>query len=216
MKGLKSNRSLRNEINKGDKSKYIAREVDTKGGETYEILITTLEPEVQSKIADERAKSTQLVKLNNDVVSFEAQKARLEALARIDIVNYYLNFRKRYSTRKAADVDFLNMYNCGQLMPKIFKTIGTISGSTLQRWVSCYQKNGTIEAMLPKYKYSKSGEYNTALTPEMIKVFKGFLLNENRFRVSKAINFTKVCLRNKGIIDLPSDMTFRRFAEHIV
>lgn len=42
MKGLKSNRSLRVEINKGNKSKYIAREVNTKGGKTYEILITTL------------------------------------------------------------------------------------------------------------------------------------------------------------------------------
>ncbi len=213
MKGLKSNRSLRVEINKGEKSKYISREVNTKGGKTYEILITTLEPELQLKIIDERIKANNLVTLNNNAVSFESQKARLEALARIDIVNCYLNFRKRYSTRKAADVDFLSMYNCGQLLPKIFKTIGTISSATLQRWVSCFQKHGTIESMLPKYKYSKLGEYNTALTPEMISVFKGFLLNENQFRVSKAISFTKVCLQGKGITDLPSDMTFRRYAE---
>lgn len=57
------------------------------------------------------------------------------------------------------------------------------------------------------------GECNTKLTPEMISVFKGFLLNENQFGISKAIAFTKVCLRNRGILDLPSDMTFRRFAD---
>lgn len=42
IKGLKSNRSLRVEINKGSDSKYISREANTKGGKTYEILIASL------------------------------------------------------------------------------------------------------------------------------------------------------------------------------
>lgn len=215
IKGLKSNRSLRVEINKGDKSKYISREINTKGGKTYEILIASLESELQIKITDERAKSKQLVTLNNNVVSFEAQKARLEALARIDIVQSLLSFRRKYKTQKEADNDFLLMFNSGQFLPKLHKQIGSVSRSTLYRWVKLFETSGDnpIQALMPGYKYTKMGEYNTKLTPEMIHVFKGFLLLENNLEISKAIAFTKVCLRNRGILDLPSDMTFRRFAD---
>ena len=45
-KGLKSTRSLRLQINKPD-SPYIAREVEVNGGTSYEILYSTLEPEIQ-------------------------------------------------------------------------------------------------------------------------------------------------------------------------
>lgn len=44
-KGLKSNRSLRLEINKPE-SKYVAREVKVNGGISYEILYSSLEPEI--------------------------------------------------------------------------------------------------------------------------------------------------------------------------
>ena len=44
LKGLKSNRSLRLAIQKG---KYIAREVKVFGGKSYEILYSSLEPEIQ-------------------------------------------------------------------------------------------------------------------------------------------------------------------------
>ncbi|MBP3847217.1 hypothetical protein J6I39_05665 [bacterium] len=45
LKGLKSNRTLRIGIKKG---KYIAREVSVKGGKSYEILYSSLEPEIQN------------------------------------------------------------------------------------------------------------------------------------------------------------------------
>lgn len=44
IKGLKSNRSTRLAIQKG---KYIAREVEVRGGKSYEILYSSLEAEVQ-------------------------------------------------------------------------------------------------------------------------------------------------------------------------
>lgn len=50
IKGLTSNRSLRLAIQKG---KYIAREVKVFGGTSYEILYSSLEPEVQEKLQDE-------------------------------------------------------------------------------------------------------------------------------------------------------------------
>ena len=48
-KGLKSTRSLRLEINKPE-SKYIAREVKVNGGTSYEILFSSLKPELQQKL----------------------------------------------------------------------------------------------------------------------------------------------------------------------
>ena len=47
-KGLKSTRSLRLELNKNE-GKYISREVQVNGGTSYEILFSSLEPELQEE-----------------------------------------------------------------------------------------------------------------------------------------------------------------------
>jgi hypothetical protein len=62
-KGLKSNRSIRLEINKPE-SKYISREVKVNGGTSYEILYSSLEPELQQKLRECETKSTALVPQN--------------------------------------------------------------------------------------------------------------------------------------------------------
>ena len=84
-KGLKSNRSLRLEINKPE-SKYIAREVKVNGGTSYEILYSSLEPEIQQKLREGNTKSTALVPLNYQPTTFVSESARLTSLARLDIV----------------------------------------------------------------------------------------------------------------------------------
>ena len=50
-KGLTSTRSLRLELNKIE-SKYISREINVNGGTSYEILFSSLEPEIQQKLRD--------------------------------------------------------------------------------------------------------------------------------------------------------------------
>ena len=68
-KGLTSTRSLRLQINKKN-SPYIAREVEVNGGTSYEILYSTLEPEIQELLRSGDKKSTALVidsvSVNND------------------------------------------------------------------------------------------------------------------------------------------------------
>lgn len=61
LKGLKSNRTLRIAINN---EKYKARKVPVKGGYTYEILFSSLEPEIQEKLIDEEIKSYSLVPID--------------------------------------------------------------------------------------------------------------------------------------------------------
>ena len=101
LKGLKSNRSLRLAIQKG---KYIAREVKVFGGKSYEILYSSLEPEIQEKLQDELIKEatqsncTALVPLNSTTKypTFISESAKLTALARVDIVKALQNIRTKY------------------------------------------------------------------------------------------------------------------------
>lgn len=66
-KGLKSTRSLRLEINKPE-SKYISREVKVNGGISYEILFSSLEPELQQKLREAENKSTEALLSKTKVI----------------------------------------------------------------------------------------------------------------------------------------------------
>lgn len=85
LKGLKSNRSLRLAIQKG---KYIAREVKVFGGKSYEILYSSLEPEIQEILQDELIKEatqsncTALFPLNSTTKypTFISESAKLSVL----------------------------------------------------------------------------------------------------------------------------------------
>lgn len=213
IKGLKNTRSLRIEINKGAKSKYIAREVKIQGGKSYEILIATLEPEVQEAIQNLKIKENQLVPIKNDSnqLTFVSENARLRGLAKIDLINHLLDFRKKYKIQKEADRTFLDLYNSGEYLKQIFKVLGTTSRGTLCRWLAAY-KNG--EDLCSKYKYTKIDEYNSSLTPEMINVFLKFLLHPNKFKVGKAISLTIHVLEKEGMEYIPAPVTFRRYANN--
>lgn len=218
LKGLKSNRSLRLAIQKG---KYVARVVKVFGGKSYEILYSSLEPEIQEKLQDELIKEatqsncTVLVPINNiNNKNFITESAKLTALARVDIVKALQNMRAKYKTKKEADSIFLDLYNSGMYLPKIHKFIGSISIGTLHRWIWAYEDNEDYRVLLPNYKYTKQGEYNTILTQEMKDIFIKFLLHPNKFSVTKAIKLTQHILEKKGIENIPHIITFRRYAEH--
>ena len=116
LKGLKSNRSLRLAIQKG---KHVARVVKVFGGKSYEILYSSLEPEIQEILQDELIKEatqsncTALVPLNSTTKypTFISESAKLTALARVDIVKALQNIRTKYKTKKEADSVFLDLYN---------------------------------------------------------------------------------------------------------
>ena len=250
LKGLKSNRSLRLAIQKG---KYVARVVKVFGGKSYEILYSSLEPEIQrilrgvaakrtpiaskpvegcepaiiqdEKLQDELIKEatqsncTALVPINNidnniNNKNFITESAKLTALARVDIVKALQNIRTKYKTKKEADSVFLDLYNSGMLLPKVYKFLGSISIGTLHRWIWAYEDNEDYRVLLPNYKYTKQGEYNTILTQEMKDIFIKFLLHPNKFSVTKAIKLTQHILEKKGIENIPHVITFRRYAEH--
>lgn len=187
-KGLKSTRSLRIEINKSE-SKYISREVKVNGGTSYEILFSSLEPELQQKLREYETKSTALVPLNyqSPIVT---DKARQTANHRINIVKTALEHRKKYPTQNQADHEFLELYNTGLFLPKAYEFMGSISIGTLRRYIQAYKKNGNAECLIPQYQTTKQGEYNGILNEDMKKVLLALLLHQNKFGFNTAIRLT--------------------------
>ena len=209
VKGLKSTRSIRIAIQNG---KYIAREVKVNGGTSYEVLYSSLESEIQEKLENEEIKSTALIPVENKL-NFISENAKLNALARVDIVTALFNLRTKYQTKKEADEVFLDLYNSGMYLPQIYKFVGSISIGTLHRWVKSYENYGT-NGLLPQRRTSQQNEYNTILNNEMKQVFLTYLLHPNRFSIGKAINLTRHVLEKRGYENIPCNLTFRRFAEH--
>ncbi len=212
-KGLKSTRSLRLELNKSE-SKYISREVQVNGGTSYEILFSSLEPELQDKLRRNENKSTELVPLNYQPSQFVSDQAKITANFRINIVLALIKFRKKYTTKKQADSDFLDLYNSGLYLPKAYRFIGAISIGTLHRWLRKYEKHECAECLQPNYKYTKQGEYNSILNDEMRQILLTLLLHPSRYNYGKAIKLTKEILKKRGYEHLPCDLSFKRYAEN--
>lgn len=212
-KGLKSTRSLRLEINKPE-SKYISREVKVNGGTSYEILFSSLEPELQQKLREAENKSTELVPLNYKSETLVTDKAKLTRNHRMNIVKAALEKRKNYKTIKESDSDFLDLYNTGLFLPKAYNFLGSISIGTLRRWIQAYRKQENADCLIPKYKSTRQGEYNTILDSEMKNILLTLLLHPSQYKIGKAIKLTKGILEKRGYEYLPCDLTFKRYAEN--
>ena len=212
-KSLKSTRSLRLEINKPE-SKYISREVKVNGGTSYEILFSSLEPELQQKLREAENKSTELVPLNYKSETLVTDKAKLTRNHRMNIVKAALEKRKNYKTIKESDSDFLDLYNTGLFLPKAYNFLGSISIGTLRRWIQAYRKHENADCLIPKYKSTRQGEYSTILDSEMKNILLTLLLHPSQYKIGKAIKLTKGILEKRGYEYLPCDLTFKRYAEN--
>ena len=212
-KGLTSTRSIRLELNKIE-SKYISREIKVNGGTSYEILFSSLEPEIQKKLRVAENKTTALVPRNYKEPDFVSDKTKLTANYRANIVVALQKLRKKYPTKKEADTTFLELYNSGLYLPKAYNFIGSISIGTLHRWVRAFEKHESTECLQPKYKWSKQGEYNSILNDEMRNILLTLLLHPSKYNYGKAIKLTKEILRKRGYEELPCDLSFKRFAEN--
>ena len=212
-KGLKGTRSLRLEINKSE-SKYISREVKVNGGTSYEILFSSLEPELQQKLREAEDKSTELVPLNYKSETIVTDKAKLTRNHRMNIVKAALEKRKNSKTIKESDSDFLDLYNTGLFLPKAYNFLGSISIGTLRRWIQAYRKHENADCLIPKYKSTRQGEYNTILDSEMKNILLTLLLHPSQYKIGKAIKLTKGILEKRGYEYLPCDLTFKRYAEN--
>lgn len=205
------------------KKKYISKAYNTRGGKSYKILLSSLEPQLQQKYLDEYYKDLVLSDSQKEQAQAEPRQEKIIpehikkiALARLDLLKLWDRFRRERGTVGPANKDFLQLYNTGEFHSNIFQTIGKVSIGTLYRWK---QALGTFTCddwtrLIPEYNYSGNTEYQTSLTDEEIRIFMKLLLNQNRFSIGKAISLTRHILQTRGIEITAREATYRRYAEH--
>ena len=145
------------------------------------------------------------------MTNFTPEKSKQIALARLDIVHKWLEFRKKSQNKLQADYDFVKLHNTSN--SHLFEILGKISRGSLHRWYAMLNGAEDYTKLLPQYKYSGVNDYRTVLNDEEIKIFMGLLLHPNRLSIGKAIALTKYKLHGQGQSFIPADITFRRYAK---
>ncbi len=215
-------RAVRLAIRQG---RYISKTNNIRGGKSYRILLSSLEPEMQNKYLSEYYNSLIITEtsepftvidnnkeLKQDKIINEKQKQI--ALARLDIVRIWQDFRKNQKNKSEGNKKFLELYNTGEFYKEIYTVLGNVAIGSLCRWNQLLGGTDDWSLLVSDYKYKNAGEYRTSLTQDEINIFMKLVLSPNRFSIGKSISLTKYILYKRGIEILPKEVTFRRYAEN--
>lgn len=214
-----SKRAVRLSLNN---NKYEYTTEKTRGGKTYKIKLSSLEPELQIKYIQEyyddfKTAKGEVIELSNFEIKQEkliTEKQKKIALAKYDIVLCWLEFRRNYKKDKieniSADHKFIELFNTGFLYEHLYNIIGKVSYGTLYRWRAALKGNDDWTSLVGRYKYSTHQEYNTRLNDEQIQIFLKILLSPNAFSIGKSITLAKHILKERGYEILPKDVTFQK------
>lgn len=247
----KSARTLQNRCKSNSKTyKYTYRKTKCNGGECYEILCSTLEPELQSKIrhslkgdniypvlSNNKAQSPfslipnqnatvnqgkvihinsldedLTISLKKDMVIIP-EKAKKIALAKADLVNMWKTYRNAKTDKKNADYEFVNLYQSGFLAKEINQILGKkVSLKSLYRWNKDLLENGNdYKILIPSYKYSSSLYVNTKMSEIEQTYLLDLMLTPSKLSVGVARRLIKHILQSKGISEISSYATYKRF-----
>lgn len=146
-----------------------------------------------------------------ETIKYTPEKAKQNALAKLDLIRKWQEFRRKAVNKLQADYDFVKLHNNSNSY--LFNVLGKISRGSLHRWKASLDGTEDYTRLIPNYKYVSVNEYRTCLTDEEIKIFMGLLLHPNRICIGKAIALTKYKLKEQGQSFTPADITFRRYAK---
>ncbi|DAB00143.1 TPA: hypothetical protein CPT84_08890 [Candidatus Gastranaerophilales bacterium HUM_12] len=146
-----------------------------------------------------------------EIIKYTSEKAKQNALAKLDLIRKWQEFRRKAVNKLQADYDFVKLHNSSNSY--LFSVLGKISRGSLHRWKASLDGTEDYTRLIPNYKYVSVNEYRTCLTDEEIKIFMGLLLHPNRICIGKAIALTKYKLKEQGQSFIPADITFRRYAK---
>ena len=146
-----------------------------------------------------------------ETIKYTPEKAKQNALAKLDLIRKWQEFRRKAVNKLQADYDFVKLHNSSNSY--LFNVLGKISRGSLHRWKASLDGTEDYTRLIPNYKYVSINEYRTCLTDEEIKIFMGLLLHPNRLCIGKAIALTKYKLKERGQSFIPADITFRRYAK---
>ena len=115
------------------------------------------------------------------MADFTPEKCKQIALAILDIIHQWIEFRKKSQNKLQADYDFVKLHNTSN--SHLFDILGKISRGSLHRWLAMLNGTEDYTKLLQQYKYSTVREYRTVLNDEEIKIFMGLLLHSNRLSI---------------------------------
>lgn len=84
------------------------------------------------------------------MANFTPEKCKQIALARLDVVHKWLEFRKQSQNKLQADYDFINLHNTSN--SRLFKILGKISRSTLHHWKNTLNGTENYTKLIPQSK----------------------------------------------------------------
>lgn len=212
IKGV-TERAVRKAVNQ---NKYVTRMVDGTTGAKYEILVESLDYNLQNVINFENKKPE--IEKNTEPslqkITQYPTKAKQIALARYDLVNLWVDYIKNSSLKKTeSGKEFLEIYNKGEIYSALYKILGHVAVGTIYRWQKEIKNNNNFENLIPKYDYGEK-EHSAKLTQNELIVFKSLLLSPNKVNIGKATRLTKHILSKRGLGSPSSVQTFRRFANN--
>ena len=146
-----------------------------------------------------------------ETIKYTPEKAKQNALAKLDLIRKWQEFRRKAVNKLQADYDFVKLHNSSDSY--LFSVLGKISRGSLHRWKASLDGTEDYTRLIPNYKYVSVNEYRTCLTDDEIKIFMSLLLHPNRICIGKAIALTKYKLKEQGQSFIPADITFRRYAK---
>ncbi len=190
--------------------KYVIREITVKGGKSFEVLLSSIEPELQERYYSKIVPTYEVKQLPAPSDFHKPDKAKIIALSRLDLLNLWKNERKYQQNKTQFDNDFLGAYNAQVLYPEIYAKLGNVSIGTLQRWKRILGNSNNYELLIPNYHYEDYSR--TCLTNYEKQIFLKLLLHPNKFSIGKAISLTQYVLKTQGAEYIPAPPTFRRFA----
>lgn len=212
IKGV-TERAVRKAVNQ---NKYVTRMVDGTTGAKYEILVESLDYNLQNVINFEKTKNNFENKVEPSLqkITQYPTKAKQIALARYDLVNLWVDYIKNSPLKKTeSGKEFLEIYNKGEIYSALYKILGHVAIGTIYRWQKEIKNNNNFENLIPKYDYGEK-EHSASLTQNELIVFKSLLLPPNKVNIGKATRLTKHISSKRGLASPSSAQTFRRFANN--
>ena len=101
------------------------------------------------------------------MAEFTPEKCKQIALARLDVVHKWLEFRKQSQNKLQADYDFVKLHNTSN--SHLYEILGKISRGSLHRWLAMLNGTEDYTKLLPQYKYSTVRYSRIVLNDEEIK-----------------------------------------------
>ena len=92
-----------------------------------------------------------------DTIKYTPEKAKQNALAKLDLIRKWQEFRRKAVNKLQADYDFVKLHNSSNYY--LFTVLGKISRGSLHRWKSMLDGTEDYTMLIPNYKYISLNEY---------------------------------------------------------